>query len=296
MSMQSKVALITGASSGIGLAAAQALKKAGFTVYASARRTDALEELQQQGFHPLQLDVTDDASMQAAVRQVVEQHGAVDVLVNNAGYGQNGPLEELALDDIRRQFETNVFGLVRLTQLVLPGMRRKGWGRVINVGSIGGTFSTPGAGAYHASKYAVEALSDSLRAEVKGFGIDVALIQLTGVYTAFDKKLPLTYPKVSPDNPYSFFVENHIRTATQIFEERNTAGVVTAERVARRILHAATARSPRTRYKVGLSAHVFFRLRRWLPDWTWDRLMMAQFPLQPRGKKSKVRELSSELT
>lgn len=286
--MQNKVALITGAASGIGLAAVQTLQRAGLTVYASARRPEALEELRQQGFRTVRLDVTDDASMQAAVRQVVERHGAVDVLVNNAGYGQNGPLEELALDDIRRQFETNVFGLVRLTQLVLPGMRRKGWGRVVNVGSIGGTFSTPGAGAYHASKYAVEAFSDALRAEVEGFGIDVALIQPTGVYTAFDKKLPLTYPKVSPDNPYSFFIENHIRTATQIFEGRNTAGVVTAERVARRILHAATARSPRTRYKVGLSAHVLSGLRRWLPDRTWDRLMTAQFPVQPRGQRPEV--------
>lgn len=225
---------------------------------------------------------------------MLERHGAVDVLVNNAGYGQNGPLEELALDDVRRQFETNVFGLVRMSQLVLPGMRRKGWGRIINVGSIGGTFSTPGAGAYHTSKYAVEAFSDSLRGEVKGFGIDVALIQPTGVYTAFDKKFPLTYPKVSQDNPYHFFIENHIRASTQIFEGRNTAGVVTAEQVAKRILHAATARSPRTRYKVGLSAHVFFRLRRWLPDRTWDRMMMAQFPLQPKDKRPEVSGTSRE--
>ncbi len=144
--MQNKVALVTGSASGIGLAAAEALRAAGLTVYASARRAESRRDLEQQGFLTLQLDVTDDASVQAAVAHITAQHGAVDVLVNNAGYGQNGPLEALAISDVRRQFETNVFGLVRLTQLVLPGMRRKGWGRVINVGSIGGTFSTPRRG------------------------------------------------------------------------------------------------------------------------------------------------------
>ena len=284
--MRNKAALVTGSASGIGLATAQALKQAGFTIYASARRSESLETLRKRGFDTVKLDVTDDASMKEAVRHIVEQHGAVDVLVNNAGYGQNGPLEELSLDDIRRQFETNVFGLVRLSQLVLPEMRRKGWGRIINIGSIGGTFSTPGAGAYHASKYAVEALSDSLRGEVRGFGIEVALIQPTGVYTSFDKKLSATYPEVSQDNPYYFFIQNHKRAATQIFQGRNTAGVVTAEQVAKRVLHAATAKSPRTRYKIGLSAHVFFGLRRSLPDRIWDRMMMAQFPVQPEGRRA----------
>lgn len=284
--MQNKVALVTGSASGIGLATVQVLKQAGFTVYASARRSESLEKLQKQGFNTVQLDVTDDASMKEAVRHIVEQHGAVDVLVNNAGYGQNGPVEALLLADIRRQFETNVFGLVRMSQLVLPEMRCKGWGRIINIGSIGGTFSTPGAGAYHASKYAVEALSDSLRGEVRGFGIEVALIQPTGVYTSFDKKLSATYPEVSQDNPYHFFIQNHERAATRIFQGRNTAGVVTAEQVAKRVLHAATAKNPRTRYKVGLSAHVFFGLRRALPDRIWDRMMMAQFPVQPEGRRA----------
>lgn len=294
--MKNGVALITGSASGIGLAAAHALKDAGFVVYASARRTDSLEELQKQSFYTVQLDVTNDISMQEAVQHILEHHGVVDVLVNNAGYGQNGPLEELVLDDIRSQFETNVFGLVRMSQLVLPGMRRKGWGRIINVGSIGGTFSTPGAGAYHASKYAVEAFSDSLRGEVRGFGVDVALIQPTGVYTSFDKKLLATYPKVSQDNPYHFFIQNHARASAQIFQGRNTAGVVTAEQVAKRILHAATVRSPRTRYKVGLSAHVFFRLRRWLSDRTWDRMMMTQFPLQSRAPSRNAEEVGSNST
>ena len=187
-----RVALITGSSSGIGLAAAKRLREADFTVYASARRAESLEELRRQGFRAVQLDVTDEASMRDAVAQIEREHGAVDVLVNNAGYGQNGPVEALPVEDIRRQFETNVFGLVRLSQLVLPGMRRKGWGRVINVGSVGGTFSALGAGAYHASKFAVEAFSDALRAEVEGFGVDVALIQPPGVYTGFGRAMSTT--------------------------------------------------------------------------------------------------------
>ena len=284
MPVENKVALVTGSTSGIGLATVQALKAAGLTVYASARRPEALEALQTQGFDTVQLDVTDDASMEEAVRHIVKRHGAVDILVNNAGYGQNGPVEELAMTEVRQQFETNVFGLIRMSQLVLPGMRHKGWGRIINIGSIGGTFSTPGAGAYHASKYAVEALSDALRTEVKGFGVDVALVQPTGVYTSFAQKLPTTYPTVAEDNPYYLFIQNHAQVATQIFQGPNTAGVVTAERVAKSILHAATAERPRTRYKVGLSAHVFFKLRRWLPDRTWDRLMMRQFPLHPKSQ------------
>jgi short-subunit dehydrogenase len=127
--------------------------------------------------------------MAGAVEQVESIHGAVDLLINNAGFGLNGPVEELPIDEIRRQFETNVFGLVRMSQLVLPGMRRKGSGRIINVGSVGGTFTAPGAGAYHASKWAVESFTDALRYEVQSFGVDVILIQPTGVYTQFDKKI-----------------------------------------------------------------------------------------------------------
>ena len=280
-----KVALVTGSSSGIGLAAAQALKAAGFTVYASARRAESLRDLQQRGFRTVQLDVTDEGSMRQAVAHIEREHSAVDVLVNNAGYGQNGPIEVLPLNSIRHQFETNVFGLVRLSQLVLPGMRRKGWGRVINVGSIGGTFATLGAGAYHASKYAVEAFSDALRAEVEPFGVDVVLIQPTGVYTSFDKAMSATYPEVSPESPYHFFTKNHKKASVEMFEGRNTAGIVTAEQVAQKILRAVTAKRPRTRYKVGMSAHILFHARRLLSDRTWDRVTRSQFPVEPKRSR-----------
>ena len=162
-----KTVLITGASSGIGYATAQVLARAGYTVYASARKVEALKSLEALGCRPLQLDATLERSRVDAVRQIEAEHGAVDILVNNAGYGLSGVVEELELEALRREFETNVFGLVRLSQLVLPAMRAKGWGRIVNVGSAGGSFTAPGVGAYHASKYAVEAFSDALRMERK---------------------------------------------------------------------------------------------------------------------------------
>ncbi len=201
MTSEKRVALITGASSGIGKAAAMAFVRAGFVTYATARRPETLAALEAAGCHALPLDVTDEASMVAAVRAVEDAHGAVDILVNNAGYGLNGPLEELPMDDVRRQFETNVFGLLRMSQLVLPGMRQHGGGRIINVGSMGGEFTTPGAGAYHASKYAVESLSDALRVEVRPFGVQVALVQPTGVHTAFGGKVVETLPQTGSDSP-----------------------------------------------------------------------------------------------
>src|SRR5579884_2748224 len=144
----------------------------GWKVYATARRPETLADLRERGCETLSLDVTDEASMQAAVEAVSEREGAVGVLVNNAGYSQSGALETVQLDQIRRQFETNVFGLLRMCQLVLPGMRRQRWGKIVNISSMGGRLTFPGGGVYHATKYAVEALSDALRFEVRGFGVD----------------------------------------------------------------------------------------------------------------------------
>ena len=278
MVVNNKVALITGASSGIGAATAHALAQHGWTAYASARHVASLASLTASGLFALPLDVTDEQSMVAAVDQVEAAHGAIDLLINNAGFGLNGPIEELAMDDIRRQFETNVFGLVRMSQLVLPGMRRRAQGRIINIGSVGGTFTTPGAGAYHASKWAVESFTDALRYEVQSFGIDVVLIQPTGVYTQIDKKIAHTMPDTGPDSPYAVFKANHTRVTRDMFTGRNTAGIVRAEDVANVIVRAANVRHPRTRYKVGWSAHVYSGLRRIVSDRVWDRLMSLQFP------------------
>src|SRR5215831_11963858 len=178
--------LITGCSSGIGRAAAVSLHRAGLRVYATARRVDALADLAGRGITTMALDVTDEASMTAAVAAVEADAGAVGTLINNAGYGLYGPVEQVPMAEIRRQFETNFFGLVRLTQLVLPGMRHRGEGRILNVSSMGGRITLPGGAFYHASKYAVEAFSDALRMEVAQFGIGVVLIEPGPVKTPWN--------------------------------------------------------------------------------------------------------------
>jgi len=285
-----KTVLITGASSGIGYATAQTLARAGYTVYASARNLEALKPLEQLGCRSIRLDVTDEHSRLEAVRHIEAQHGAVDVLVNNAGYGLSGVVEELELEALRRQFETNVFGLMRLSQLVLPAMRAKGWGRIVNVGSVGGSFTAPGAGAYHASKYAVEAFSDALRMETRGFGIGVALIKPTGVQTPFAATLEGSAPLSAPDSPYRAFAENSARVTREMFgKNARRAGIIAPEQVARAILSATQARVPRSRYVVGLSGHVYLALRRMLPDRAWDALMASQFPMNPRAESQPRR-------
>src|SRR5689334_17575586 len=181
----SKAVLITGCSTGIGRATAKRLAGGGHRVYATARRLESIADLEGPRCTPLALDVTDEASMAAAVQTVVDAEGAVGVLVNNAGYSLSGALETLDMAEVRRQFETNVFGLLRMCQLALPGMREQGWGRIINISSMGANLVFPGGGAYHATKYAVNALSDALRFEVKGFGVDVVTIEPGLITTEF---------------------------------------------------------------------------------------------------------------
>ena len=181
----SKAVLITGCSSGIGRATARRLAASGWTVYATARRLESIADLEAAGCRTLALDVTDEDSMVAAVRTIEETHGAVGVLINNAGYSQSGAIETVPLDAARRQFETNVFGLARLTQLVLPKMRDQRWGKIVNLGSMGGKLVFPGGGWYHATKHALEAVSDALRFEVRGFGIDVILLEPGLITTEF---------------------------------------------------------------------------------------------------------------
>src|SRR3954452_4405351 len=177
MAEPSKAVLITGCSTGIGRATAERLAKKGLTVYATARKLDSIADLAEAGCRTLALDVTDEESMRAAVAAVEEAEGAVGALVNNAGYSQSGAVETIPMDELRRQFETNVFGLVRMCQLVLPGMRKRGSGRIVNISSMGGRLVSPGGGAYHGTKFAVEAISDALRFEVKGFGVHVSIVE-----------------------------------------------------------------------------------------------------------------------
>src|ERR687891_716492 len=183
----SRSVLITGCSTGIGRATAERLIKNGWKVTATARRIETIKDLADTGARVLPLDVTDEASMEAAVSQVEKDDGAVGILINNAGYGLQGPFEEFPMEDVRRQFETNVFGLVRMCQLVLPGMRRQGWGRIVNVSSIGGKVVFPGGSFYHGTKHAVEAISDALRFEVRPFGVRVIIVEPGTVITPFSE-------------------------------------------------------------------------------------------------------------
>lgn len=274
--MALQVVLVTGASRGIGKAAALAFVKRGFITYATARRVESLSELRTAGCESLALDVTDEASMQAAVETIEKRHKGVDVLVNNAGYMEFGPLEEVSLASLRREFETNVFGLLRMSQLVIPVMRQQKRGRIINIGSVGGTFTAPGAGAYHMSKYAVESLSDALRFEVKPFGIAVVLIQPTGVQTDFSETGIDTLPETDESSPYAAFKRMMAERTREIFAPP-ARGILKPEAVAKVILRAATTRRPRTRYPIGLLAHVMPTLRQLTPDRLFDSMMAQQF-------------------
>jgi len=280
MTGKTRPVLITGCSSGIGRAAAISLHDAGLTVYATARRVDSMADLASQGIHTLALDVTDEASMTAAVA-AVEAEGQIDMLVNNAGYGLYGPVEQLPMDEIRRQFETNFFGLVRLTQLVLPGMRRRGSGRILNVSSMGGRITLPGGAFYHASKYAVEALSDALRMEVAQFGIDVVLIEPGPVKTPWNDVAAASLPTGQAGNgdPYAAY-----KTAVGASFGRTQAGLLgrfgsTSEEIAKVITHAVTVQRPRARYLINPVAKSLVAMNRVLPARAYDSVLRRQYGL-----------------
>jgi NADP-dependent 3-hydroxy acid dehydrogenase YdfG len=295
-----KVVLITGCSSGIGEATAHRLSTTGHVVYASARRPETLTELAAAGCRTLPLDVTDEESMAAAVRQVEQEQNRLDVLINNAGYGLYGPIEQLSPSELRRQFETNVFGLVRLCQLVLPGMRARGVGRIINVSSMGGRTTLPGGGAYHASKYAVEALSDALRIEVRRFGIDVVLIEPGVVRTAWSEAAlrhqaatnpaggpaggvpgdPADSPVGDPvADPYAEYKEAISQSFDRAYSGPLARLSISAETVARVIGRACDAPRPKPRYLISPMARTLVTAKRLLPDRAHDRLLRQQYRL-----------------
>jgi NAD(P)-dependent dehydrogenase (short-subunit alcohol dehydrogenase family) len=273
----SKVVLITGCSSGIGYATAEKLAADGWKVYATARRPETIEELKGKGCETLALDVTDEASMQAAVDAVIEAEGAVGVLVNNAGYSQSGAVETVPLDQVRRQFETNVFGLIRMCQLVLPGMRDQHYGKIVNIGSMGGRLTFPGGGIYHATKYAVEALSDALRFEVRGFGVDVILIEPGLITTRFADAATATVTH-DEEGPYGHFNRRVSKVTSDAYSGPLARFGAGPEAVANTIANALKAGRPKARYPVTLSAHVMINQRRFTPDPIWDLMMRAQFP------------------
>jgi len=284
--------LITGCSSGIGRATAISLHDAGLGVYATARREDAVADLADRGIRTLTLDVTDETSMARAVAAVEADAGAVGVLINNAGYGLYGPVEQQPMAEVRRQFETNVFGLVRLTQLVLPGMRRRGGGRIINVSSMGGRATLPGGAFYHASKYAVEALSDALRMEVAQFGIDVVLIEPGPVRTPWNEvaaaslstavpaaSAPAEVPAHAVSDPYAAY-----KAAVGASFTTAQTGMLARlgskpEDIATVITRAVTARRPRTRYLINPVAKGVVAAHRLLPGRAYDAVLRRQYGL-----------------
>ena len=279
--------LITGSSSGIGRSSALALHGAGRTVYATARRLESIKDLADQGIRTLALDVTDEESMTTAVEAIEAESGPIGVLINNAGYGLYGAVEQVPMDDIRRQFETNFFGLVRLTQLVLPGMRRAGQGRILNVSSMGGRVTLPGGAFYHASKYAVEALSDALRMEVAQFGIDVVIIEPGPVKTpwndvaagSMDGSGAADGSEDAADDPYAVYKKAVAGSFATVQAGSLSRLASTADDIAEVIVKAVTAGTPRTRYLINAVAKSMLATRRLLPTRASDAVLARQYGL-----------------
>jgi NAD(P)-dependent dehydrogenase (short-subunit alcohol dehydrogenase family) len=270
MESNNRVAIITGASSGIGSAAALSLLSQGFTVYGAARRIDRLEALASQGVKPLALDVTDAKSMQGGIANVMASSGRIDVLVNNAGYGSYGAIEDVSQEEAKRQFDVNVFGAMELTKLVLPQMRKQGSGRIINISSVGGRAVGPFGGWYHGTKFALEALSDSLRMELKPFGIDVVVVEPGGIKSEFLDIAASGLQATSGNGPYADRVKSMLASFTN---PRMMSMQSPPQVIADVIARAATVKQPKTRYVAGFGARPLVTLRRLLSDRAFDSLI-----------------------
>jgi short-subunit dehydrogenase len=267
-----KVVLITGASSGIGKETAKLLAGRGFIVYGAARRTEKMEDLQSLGIRVLKMDVTNDESMIQGVEEIIRAEKRIDILVNNAGYGSYGALEDVPISEARYQFEVNIFGLARLTQLVLPYMRNQKSGKIINISSIGGKIGEPHGTWYHATKFALEGISDSLRMELKQFGIDVVIIQPGPIITEWNTIARENMKKVSGNTAYKDLVARHVK----MFERADTTMGSLPIVIARKIEKAVLAGKPKTRYAAGGGAKAILWARKILSDRMFDWLMLSQ--------------------
>jgi NADP-dependent 3-hydroxy acid dehydrogenase YdfG len=267
-----KVALVTGATSGIGEATAFRLQAKGYEVFAAGRNPAALDALRSRGLIARTLDVTDEDAVRSLVEEIHTAHGGVDVLVNNAGYGLAGPLEQVTPDDLRNIFETNVVAMLHLSQAVLPGMRARRAGTIVNIGSTAGRWTSPGAGAYHVSKYGVAALSQVLNTEVRPFGVRVVLVEPTGVRnTGFVESRHSATPLETADDPYREFKRRYVETTAALADK--PVVTVDADTVARAVVRVIEARNPKPRYVVGVSGHASVLARRLLTDRVWDWAM-----------------------
>lgn len=264
------VALVTGASSGIGYETAKLLVENGFIVYGASRRLEKMNGLKDIGAKLLKLDITDDASIVKGVTEILNNEKRIDVVINNAGYGSYGAMEDVPISEAKYQFEVNIFGLARLTQLVIPIMREQRSGKIINISSIGGSFGEPHGSWYHASKYALEGLSDSLRMELKQFGIDVVIIKPGAILTEWSRIARENLITVSGNSAYKDLAQKHAKMLANA-DSRGSSPKVVAET----ILKAAKSNKPQTRYSTGSGATIVLLLRRILSDRLFDKLILS---------------------
>jgi len=263
------VAMVTGASSGIGKAIVQQLLKEGWIVYGAARRVEKMADIEAMGAKVLSLDVTDDHSMTTAVQTLLSTEGQIDALVNNAGYGSYGALEDVPLQEAKRQFDVNVFGLMRLTQLVLPSMRAAKSGTIVNISSMGGRIWMPIGGWYHATKHAVEVLSDALRMETEPFGIRVVVVQPGAIESEWSSIAAQTLRENSQGSAYQSTVE----PMAKVLEDYQNAS--SPDVVAKAVSKAVNSRHPKRRYATPMDAKLYIFLHWLLPDWAWERLLAS---------------------
>lgn len=274
--------LITGCSSGLGQALALRFVNAGYPTYATARRLDSIVGLKKEGCYTLQIDVTDHSSIKKAVNTIEEKHHSVGILINNAAIGIMSPMETISIDEVRKQYETNVFGLLAMTQAVLPAMRKVGKGRIVNIGSSGGEFTTPGGGVYQATKYALCSMNEAMRAELKPKGIIVTMLQPGAIASKFASNGAVLGTAEGPYQELMLGIEKITNAAV----EEGAIGTWTPDEVAKVAFKAATNRKPKARYRPGFVAKTLIYLKLWLPYRVWDTMYMSW--LTNEGKKIKA--------
>lgn len=268
-----KIILITGASSGMGKSTAKFLHAQGHKVYGAARRVNEMHDLKEMGMGIVSLDLTNDESIKNAVDTIVQQEGRIDVLINNAGYGSYGSVEDVSIEEAKRQFEVNLFGLARITQLVLPSMRQQKSGRIVNITSMGGKIYTPFGAWYHATKHAVEGWSDCLRLELKQFGIDVVVVEPGGIKTEWGTIAADNLVKTSGNGAYSKMANSIAKNLKEMYSGNRLTQV---DVLGRTIAKAATDRKPKIRYVKGYMAKFSIFVRKWFGDRIFDKVIMSQ--------------------
>lgn len=268
-----QVALITGASSGMGKSTAHILHDQGYKVYGAARRTDRMRDLEEKGMGVIELDLTNDESIVNAVNTIVEKEGRIDILINNAGYGSYGSVEEVSIEEAKRQFEVNIFGLARITQLIIPTMRNQKSGRIVNISSMGGKIYTPFGAWYHATKHALEGWSDCLRLELKEFGIDVVVIEPGGIKTEWGGIASENLQKTSGSGPYATFANKVVKSLEKSYQSNS---LTHEDALGKTIAKAATVKHPKRRYAKGYMAKPAIFMRKWFGDAFFDKVIVSQ--------------------